>query len=160
MTSPQNVGLGELIISRHPEDILVAYGLGSCLGIGMFDPVARVAGLLHAVLPESSNGDGSSSKYVTSGIKNLIEGMVKAGANQSRLVTRMAGGANMLVCVSLSQAFEIGSRNINAAHRTLQQFNLRLAAEEVGGNVGRTVKLYVVTGKLTVRMVGGIEHEL
>jgi len=160
MVSTLNVGLGEQVISKQPDDVLVAYGLGSCLGIGMFDPVARVAGLLHAVLPESNNGDGSSSKYVTSGIHNLIDGMVKAGANPSRLVVRMAGGANMLVSASLSQVFEIGSRNIAAAHKTFQQMNIKLAGIEVGGNVGRTVKLYVVTGKMTVRMVGGIEHDL
>jgi chemotaxis protein CheD len=160
MNSTLNVGLGEHVTSKNPDDVLVAYGLGSCLGIGMIDPLTRIAGLLHAVLPDSNNGDASSSKYVTSGIRNLMEGMVKLGANQSRIIVRMAGGANMLVSVSLSQAFEIGSRNIIAAHKTFQQMNMRLSAEEVGGNVGRTVKIYVVTGKMTVRMVGGIEHEL
>jgi len=155
-----NIGLGELVVSKNPDDMLVAYGLGSCLGIGMYDPVARTAGLLHAVLPESANGDRSNSKYVNCGILNLIDGMLKAGASQSRLLVRMVGGANMLVSSSLSSMFEIGSRNITSAHLTFQKLNMRLSAEEVGGNVGRTVRLYVISGKMTVRMVGGVEHDI
>lgn len=155
-----NIGLGELVVSKNPDDMLVAYGLGSCLGIGMYDPVMRIAGLLHAVLPESANGDRSNSKYVNSGILNLMDGMVKAGASQNRLFVRMAGGANMLVSSSLSSMFEIGSRNIISAHQTFLRLNLKLSAEEVGGNVGRTVRLYILSGRMTVRMVGGIEHEI
>ncbi len=92
------VGLCEIKISRDPQDVLVAYGLGSCVGIGMHDPQARISGLLHAILPANPNGSADSSpKYVDTGIHALIDQLARAGANPKRLVVRMAGGANMLV---------------------------------------------------------------
>ena len=161
MGNTLSVGLGEQAISRNPTDILVAYGLGSCLGIGMYDPVTHVAGLAHAVLPENSNGtDPNPGKFVDTGIKLLIEQMVKAGANRNRLTVRMAGGANMLVSASLSKTFDIGSRNIQSAHVTFNLINMKIANEEVGGNTGRTVRMYVDSGRMTVRVIGGQEHDI
>ncbi|HEY9077934.1 MAG TPA: chemotaxis protein CheD [Anaerolineaceae bacterium] len=157
----RSVGLGEIIVSRDPEDILVAYGLGSCLGIGMYDSTRRVAGLLHAVLPESpNNSEPPSAKYVNTGIRLLIEQMKLAGADMHRLVIRFAGGANMLTTAALSKTFDIGTRNIASAHLTFEQLNLKIAAKDVGGNTGRTVRLYIVDGKMTVRVIGSQEKEL
>jgi chemotaxis protein CheD len=156
-----SIGLGELVVSRDSSDILVAYGLGSCLGIGMFDPKARVAGMVHAVLPEHLNaGDQKSPKYVDWGIFTLLEKMLQAGADRNRLIIRMAGGANMLINSSLSNTFDIGTRNINMARQTFQRMSMRLSSEDVGGNVGRTVKFYVESGRMTVRMIGGVERDL
>lgn len=156
-----NVGLGEIAVSRKPSDILIAYGLGSCLGIGICDPERRISGLLHAVLPERLNGnDPLSPKYVDTGILNLINQMVKAGASTANLVIRMAGGANMLMGPELSSAFDIGSRNIISARKTFEQLKLRLSAEDVGGTIGRTVRLYVTDGRMTVKIIGGRERDL
>jgi chemotaxis protein CheD len=161
MKDPINVGLGERVISRDPEDIIIAFGLGSCLGIVMIDPVIRVCGMIHAVLPERLNGaDPHSPKFVTNGIQGLLATMIEAGADRRRLITKMAGGANMLLSSGLSSTFDIGTRNIEAAHRTFQQLGLSLKAEDVGGNLGRTVRLYVGNGKLTVRVINGKEKEL
>ncbi|MCL4560658.1 MAG: chemotaxis protein CheD [Chloroflexi bacterium] len=156
-----NVNLGEIAVSRKPSDILIAYGLGSCLGIGIYDPDHRVGGLLHAVLPQKLNGnDPFSPKYVDTGILNLIDQMVKSGASTANLIIRMAGGANMLAVAELAKTFDIGSRNINSARKTFEQLNLHLAAEDVGGNIGRTVKLYLSNGRMTVRSIGSPEHDL
>jgi chemotaxis protein CheD len=156
-----NVGLGEQVISRSAGDVLVAYGLGSCLGIGMMDPVTRVTGLLHAVLPEHGSGNGSTpGKYVDTGIVCLLEDMLKAGADRRRLVIRMAGGANMLLSPGMTKAFDIGNRNIQMANKVFESLNLRLSGIEVGGNTGRTVRLYVADGRMTVRMVGQQEHDI
>jgi chemotaxis protein CheD len=156
-----NVGLGEQVISRSSGDILVAYGLGSCLGIGMFDPITHVTGLLHAVLPEHSASNGATpGKYVDSGIVSLLEDMIKAGADRRRMIVRMAGGANMLLSPGMTKAFDIGNRNISMAHKIFESLNIRLAAIEVGGNTGRTVRLYVTDGRMTVRMVGQQEHDI
>jgi chemotaxis protein CheD len=164
MKDPISVGLGEQVISRDPADILVAYGLGSCLGISMVDPVVRVTGLLHAVLPRWANGmdpiDPASSKYVDSGIERLLAALIKEGANKHRLVVRMAGGANMLVSPGLKNSFEIGTRNIESARATLQRLNLTLKAEDVGGNTGRTVRFYVADNRMTVRVIGNKEIEI
>ena len=164
MKDPISVGLGEQVISRDPDDVLVAYGLGSCLGICMVDPILKVAGLLHAVLPLWANGmeplDPASSKYVDSGIERLLGALVKEGANKHRLIIRIAGGANMLTSPGLKNSFEIGTRNIESARVTFQRLNLTLKAEDVGGNTGRTVRFYVVDSRMTVRVIGEKEKEL
>lgn len=161
MNDAINVGLGEMAVSKDPDDVLVAYGLGSCLGISMYDPVNQVSGLLHAVLPENSNGISPSAlKFVDSGIEGLLESMIKKGANQNKLIIRMAGGANVLMTSGLKNAFDIGARNIDAAHRTFKRLNLHLLKEDVGGNMGRTVHLYVADGRMTVRTVGSTNRDL
>ena len=165
MSNPVSLGLGEFAVSRDPEEVLVAYGLGSCVGISMIDPVARVAGLLHAVLPESlSNTDEKESaatgKYVESGIENLIDAMIKQGANRSRIIVRVVGGANMLIAPGMKNSFDIGTRNIEKTRATFQRLNMKIAVEEVGGNTGRTVRVYVADGRVTVRMIGEKEHDI
>ncbi len=161
MANIQSVGLGGQVVSRDPQAVLVAYGLGSCLGIGMYDPAARLGGLLHAVLPENANGSGfPPGKFVDSGVLSLLEEMQKAGAERRRLVVWMAGGANMIISPGALKSFDIGSRNIQAALKIFDSLNLRLSGQEVGGNTGRTVRLYVGEGRMTVRMVGLQEHDI
>ncbi|NLF52588.1 MAG: chemotaxis protein CheD [Leptolinea sp.] len=159
--SMSSVGLGEYFVSHDPMDVLIAFGLGSCLGIGMYDPVARVGGLIHVVLPEQKAGnDSNPAKFVDSGIPLLLKKLQAEGAVESRLVIKMAGGANMLVSPGLSGTFDIGTRNIQMAHQTLKNLHLKLHTEEVGGQVGRTVRLYVADGRMTVRMMGSQERDL
>lgn len=153
------IGLAELKVSRNPEDILVAFGLGSCIGVGMYDPVARIGGLLHAVLPVNSDSRELSPKYVDTGILLLLDELTKAGAVKSRLVTKVAGGANMLNVSSLSSSFDVGNRNIEAMHTTLAKLGIKPKGEEVGGKIGRTIRLYVATGRMTLRMMGEQERE-
>ena len=161
MENSISIGLGEQVVTRSRDDILVAYGLGSCLGIGMFDPLRKIGGMLHAVLPERVNGnDPLRSKYVDSGIENLLEEMIKAGADRRNLIIRMAGGANMLLSTSLAKGFDIGTRNANIAFQTFDRLNLKLKSHEVGGNIGRTVRLYILTGRMTIRMIGGQERDI
>lgn len=155
------VGLGEVVVSRKADDVLTAYGLGSCLAIAMYDPAIQLCGLLHAVLPIWSNGCNNPSKYVDSGIKVLLDMMVKNGAHQSRLLIRLAGGANILTAPGFNKTFDIGTRNIQSAHETLDRMQLCLKKEDVGGHMGRTVRFYVGNcGFLTVRAIGGKEVEL
>ena len=161
MNDAISIGLGERVISRSPGDVLTAYGLGSCLGITMVDPQLNIAGMLHAVLPERMNGaDPFSAKFVDSGIDGLLDEMIKAGANRRRIILRMAGGANMLLSSGLSATFDVGTRNINSAHRTFERLGLCLKAEMVGGNLGRTVRLFVTGGRMTVRVINGKEIDL
>lgn len=156
-----SVGLGEYCVSRDPTDVLIAFGLGSCLGIGMYDPVAKVGGLIHVVLPEQKSGaDPNAAKFVDTGIPLLLQKVIAEGALQSRLIIRMAGGANMLVSPGLSGTFDIGTRNIKRANEVFKALNLRLQKEEVGGQVGRTVRMYVADGRMTVRMMGSQERDL
>jgi len=154
------IGLAEVKVSRSPDDVLVAFGLGSCLGIGMYDPILHLGGMLHAVLPINNDSRNEQSKYVDSGITMLMDLMVQAGAQRSRIVIKMAGGANMLNVSSLSSTFDIGNRNIDSARQTFIKMSIRVKSEEVGGKIGRTVRLYVADGRYTIRMMGEQEREI
>jgi chemotaxis protein CheD len=162
MSDPMSsVGLGEMRISRDPDEVLIAFGLGSCLGVGMYDPVAKLGGLIHVVLPEQKSGNDSNlAKFVDTGIPLLLAKMLAEGAVQSRLIVRMGGGANMLTSPGLSGVFDIGSRNIGKAHDVFKELKIKLMVEEVGGHVGRTVRLYISDGRMTVRMMGAQERDL
>ncbi len=155
------VGLGEIKISSNPQEVLVAYGLGSCVGIGMYDPVAHIAGLLHAVLPQCPNGtETGATKYVDTGIHILLAQLIQAGANRNRLIVRMAGGANMLTAPGFKQTLNIGERNVAAAQSTLAALNFKIKAQDVGGHIGRTVRLFVADGRMLVRVLGSQEREI
>jgi chemotaxis protein CheD len=164
MNEPTSVGLGEVAISRNPQDILVAYGLGSCVGVAAIDSTSKISGLLHAVLPRAVDGMESAEtnpyKYVESGIESLLAALVKEGANRARLTIRLVGGANMLIASGMTLTFNIGTRNIEAAHTTLNRLKLPITAAEVGGHIGRTVRLYVAESRVTVRVAGAKEHDI
>lgn len=158
METSVGVGLGEIAVSQDKNEVLVAFGLGSCVGVGVYDPVKGIAGLLHAVLPEPLNGsDQESTKYVGNGIKKLLEEVTARGAVKERLIVRIAGGANMLTSPGLSKSFDIGNRNIIMATRILEILKIKIVSQNVGGNIGRTFRVYVVDGKMTIRMIGDKE---
>jgi chemotaxis protein CheD len=160
MTNSLSVGLGELVISHDPEDVLVAYGLGSCVGIGMYNPVTKTGGLLHAVLPEKfDGGNDSPTKFVNTGIPILLE-KIKSNGSDNNIVIYFAGGANMLINTQLSKTFDIGTRNVASALQFFEKMNLRVRNSDFGGNIGRTVRLYIASGHMTVRVIGGTEKEL
>ena len=154
------VGLGEMKISSDPDDVLTIYGLGSCVGVGMYDPVAGVAGLLHAVLPEAKPEENGSPKYVSSGIQTLLEAVIQGGGVKRRLQIRVVGGANLLTAPGHQGTFNIGARNIEMTQSTLAALRLSIRGGEVGGNVGRTMRLYVQDGRVTVRSMGKPERQL
>jgi len=154
------VGLGEMKISSDPDDVLTIYGLGSCVGVAMYDPVTGVAGLLHAVLPEAKPGENGSPKYVSSGIRAMLDAITQEGGVKRRLHIRMVGGANLLTAPGHQGTFNIGARNIEIAQSTLTALRLSVRGQEVGGNVGRTMRLYVEDGRTTVRSMGKPERQL
>jgi chemotaxis protein CheD len=104
--------------------------------------------------------DKYCSRYVDSGICGLLDDLLRAGAVTNRLAIWVTGGANMLLTSDFSRAFDIGNRNIDIAKRVFEDLHLPTPAVEVGGNQGRTVRLYVGTGRMTVRVIGGQEKEL
>jgi chemotaxis protein CheD len=160
MENSIGVGLGEIAVSKNREEVLVAFGLGSCVGVGIYDPVKGVAGLLHAVLPEPlNNNEQDSTKYVGNGINKLFEEVIKLGAVKERLIIRIAGGSNMLTSPGLSKTFDIGTRNTTMAINLLNAQKLKIVSQSIGGNIGRTFRVYVVDGKMTIRMIGQKETE-
>lgn len=157
------VGLGELKTGSRPEQVLVCYGLGSCIGLTLLDPVAHVGVMVHVVLPDSSLGRGHvvlPGKFADTAVPAAIAEVVKLGALRSRLIARMAGGARMLNVVGNGSKLDIGNRNAEAVRTALTEHGLRLAADDTGGTYGRTLHLYMGTGRLLVSTVGRGEREL
>ena len=162
----RSVSIGEIVVSNTPEEILVAYGLGSCVAVCLYDPVAGVGGMLHALLPTVPHSSGARrpqdnhAKFVDQGIPVLLEAIQEAGARRSRLVVKLAGGANVLSAPGLNGALNIGQRNVQTAESVLQRAGLHIRASATGGKIGRTVKLRVHDGQVTVRSIGQKEQPL
>ncbi|HIQ04175.1 MAG TPA: chemotaxis protein CheD [Anaerolineae bacterium] len=151
---------GKLVVSGEPDDILVAFGLGSCVAVAAYDPVTKVAGLLHAVLPRQRDGSNNHSRFVDKGILLMVEQMERSGASRIRLRCWIVGGARMMLTSNGGNVFNIGQENVQTALQVLRREQLRLVASEVGGKVGRTIKLHVNDGRVTVRQAGGKERLL
>ncbi|MBN2002666.1 MAG: chemotaxis protein CheD [Anaerolineae bacterium] len=150
-----------MMISDAPDDILIGYGLGSCVAVCLYDPVKRIAGMLHALLPTPSRPDsGRPTKFVDLGVPLLIQAIEKAGGKRRRLRAYLCGGAQMIGDMVLGGMLNIGERNVQAARKALEAARIYTYKESTGGQHGCTVKLYVNTGKVTVKTLRGQEHEL
>ncbi len=166
------VPIGEIVTSGTADDVLVAYGLGSCIAVCLYDPVAKVGGMLHALLPSTPHsprkdqGDARtvapSAKFVNQGVPMLIAKLVKLGARRSRLTAKLCGGARVLSAPGFEEddILNIGKRNIQAAQNALKDANIWVKAQDTGGNVGRTVRLYIADGRVTVKSLGQGEQVL
>ena len=155
--------LGEIKLSADPEVTISCLGVGSCLALCMYDPGAGIGGMAHIVLPFSTNGaqtKENATKYADVAIPELLQQMREQGAVRSRLVVKMAGGSQMFTPGVAAKGFDTGARNIEAVKKILADEALRIHAEDIGGNRGRTVRLYIATGKVVVRIVGGVTKEL
>lgn len=156
------VGLGELHSSKDSTTVLVCYGLGSCIGIAAFDPVTRVGAMAHVVLPDSSMARGSDGrgKFADSAIPALLEEIQALGGSKSGLVVKIAGGAQVLAILGSRSKLDIGARNIEAVRAALDKARIPLAAEDTGGNYGRTMQLVMGSGRVVVSTIGRGEKEL
>ena len=158
-----NVGMGELVISKDPSDVLACIGLGSCIAMCIWDPTARLGGVAHMLLPTSrSNAEimGSPAKYITSGVPNLINRMIKNGASRHNLIVKITGGARMLNIPGENNILDIGQRNILEVRAVMKKENMPIISEDVGGTSGRSMQLYMETGKIMVRSLAGRINEL
>jgi len=150
------IGLGEFSISGDPETVLVAYGLGSCVGVTIYDPQARIGGMAHVVLPEriGDGRDDAGAKYADVAVDRLVDELERAGGRRARMIAKMAGGAQLLSLPLNGHRWDIGERNIVAVRQAIDRNRLTIVAHEVGGNYGRTMRLQVRDGKVVVSTVG------
>jgi chemotaxis protein CheD len=161
--SPLAVGIAQCVISTDPQALLVSYGLGSCVGIAAWDPIARVAGLIHILLPEPLSHDKgtATTRFAVTGIPHLLREIEAAGGQRARLRLVAAGGAQMLGALSMAgSAKAIGARNTEVVQAVVQSAGLRLAAHDFGGTAGRTIGIVVATGSTWVRTAGGQSRDL
>ena len=155
------VGMGDFKVGKAPLHI-ITLGLGSCVGITMYDRVTKVGGMLHAMLPNSARIVDSSNKakFVDTGIVELLTALEQAGASLNRLEVKLVGGAAMFPNIqdTASSVLQIGDNNVRASKEWLNKFGLRISAQETGENFGRTIELDLETGRLAIRAVGQEER--
>ena len=149
------VGMADLNSCKAPG-VLTTLGLGSCVGIVLYDPITKISGLAHVMLPDSTQirNNSNVAKFADTAIDKLITDMIALGANKNRLVSKIAGGAQMFSFGSTNDLMKIGERNAIAAKAKLKSLNIRLLAEDTGANYGRTIEFYSETGDLLIKTIG------
>lgn len=149
------VGMADLKIAKHP-DVLTTLGLGSCVGIALYDLDHKTAGLAHIMLPDSSQikNNANKAKFADTALTLLLEKMIMAGCKKTRLIAKIAGGAQMFAMENQSDIMKIGTRNVVATKELLIQHQIPLRAEDTGGNYGRTIEIYPDTGRLLIKAIG------
>lgn len=150
------VGMADLN-SIKGNGTLITLGLGSCVGIALYDPVAKVAGLAHAMLPNSKEIQNNTNiaKFVDLATIKLTKDMILKGAKQDRIVAKIAGGAQMFAIGSTQKNMRIGDRNVAATENMLKRLGIKILAKDVGKTFGRTVELHATDGKFVIKT---IEH--
>ncbi|HIH69115.1 chemotaxis protein CheD [Methermicoccus shengliensis] len=148
------VGIGEFRVAKGA--VLKTVGLGSCVGIALYDPSVRVGGLAHVMLPHSSNGTARSAKYADHAVEMMLEAMERAGSGGEGIVAKIAGGAQIFKHMTLD-VFKIGERNVEAIKENLENFGIRLVSEDVGGTQGRTISFFTQDGRMLIKYTNGGE---
>ena len=155
MSEVIKVGMADLNVCKAP-DVITTLGLGSCIGLVFYDPVSKVGGMVHYMLPDSTKVRNNSNiaKFADTGIDELLRRVIAAGANKGRLIAKIAGGARMFEVSGLSDVGNIGARNAEAAKAKLKHLGISLVAEDTGLNNGRTVELHCDNGEFYIKSVG------
>ncbi len=146
------VGIADLKVSNNPEDILVSYSLGSCIGLAVYDPEVRVGGLLHYMLPDSSINQEKAAKnpamFANKGIPLLFKQCFKLGADKRRMLVKVAGGSQIMG----GGSFNVGKRNYAVLRKILWKNKIKITNEDVGGTVNRTLYLRIADGRTELKI--------
>ncbi|MED1202050.1 chemotaxis protein CheD [Heyndrickxia acidicola] len=138
---PLKVGIADLKIAFSPQPIKTT-GLGSCVGIIIYDPILKIAGLAHIMLPDSSimkkGTEFNKSKFADTAVKELVQMLNREGCKNRELKAKIAGGAEMF-SFSVNETMRIGKRNIDAVKKALKEEAIAIISEDTGGNNGRTI---------------------
>ena len=151
----QIVGVSEMKVSSRSGDVLVTYSLGSCVGVAAYDPVARVGGMIHCMLPLSrmnrQMAERTPAMFVDTGTRALFEAVCSRGAGKGRIIVKVAGASQTM---DDTEIFKIGERNYAVLRKMLWQNNILIDAEDVGGPDSRAMYLEIGTGRVTIRSRG------
>ena len=150
------VSVAEMKLSSNPEEVIVTHGLGSCVGLSVYDPVSKVGGLLHVMMPTSAvnptKAQSNPYMFVDTGVPRFFDELQAAGAQKKRWVVKVSGGAK--VTNDLCDHFQIGKKNYVALRKVLWKRGVLINAEDVGGKSARTMYLDVGTGRVWLRANG------
>lgn len=146
------IDIADLAVSADPTAHLITYSLGSCIGLTIWDPAARVGGMLHYMLPDSQlapdKARASPGMFCDTGVPMLFRTAYELGAAKHRLIVKVAGGSQLLDEAGI---FNIGKRNYLALRKLLWKNGVLIAAENVGGSISRTLKLEMATGEVSIK---------
>lgn len=149
MREPRTVGIGQLAVCHSPEQ-LMCLGLGSCVAVILHDPLNKVGGIVHVLLPKAPSAPDTEEKYADTGTRKLIREMSVNGAHRERLTAKLVGGAQMFKTLNL-QIANIGHYNVQEARRALKDNAIRVVAEDTEGDRGRSAYFDSATGRVTVK---------
>lgn len=154
------VDIADLKLSAEPDSVLVTYALGSCIAVMVHDPGKRVAGMIHYMLPTASTSPEKARErpamFADTGVPMLFQSMYQRGCQKRDLVVKVAGGSTLM---TVTDVFEIGKRNHLILRKLLWKAGVPIRAEDVGGSAFRTARLFVDTGRVTIKSESS-EHEL
>lgn len=155
MSEVIKVGMADLAVCSG-DDAVTTLGLGSCIGIAIRDPATGIGGLVHIMLPSSTEIRNSVNrpKFADTGIEDLVNAIVAKGGSRNRLVAKIAGGAQMFAFGGKSDMIRVGERNALASKKKLSEMKIPILAEDTGKDYGRTVVFYPKTGDFLIRSVG------
>lgn len=155
MSNMIKVGMADANVCRSP-DAITTLGLGSCVGVALYDKSTKIAGLVHVMLPDSTSvrQNSNKAKFADTGIDFVIDMMKKEGAKTIGLTAKIAGGAQMFAFDGSSDMLRVGERNVQAVKKKLAALGIRILAEDTGLNFGRTVEFYPETGDFLIKAVG------
>ncbi|MCL1846173.1 MAG: chemotaxis protein CheD [Defluviitaleaceae bacterium] len=149
------VGMADLNVTKAPG-VLTTLGLGSCIGIALYDARAKVAGLAHIMLPDSTaiQNNTNRAKFADTAVIALVAEMEKLGAKKINMKAKIAGGAQMFAFNATNENLRVGDRNVDATKIALAKMGIPLMASETGASFGRTVELYSEDGKFLIKAIG------
>lgn len=149
------VGMADLNVCSSP-DALTTLGLGSCVGIVLYDSTTKIAGMAHVMLPDSTRirSNENVAKFADTGIDELVRRLEKMGVPKKRLVAKIAGGAQMFAFSSENSMLCVGKRNVEATKEKLKSLDIRIISEDTGDSYGRTIEFYPENGNLLIKTVG------
>ncbi|WP_320040700.1 chemotaxis protein CheD [uncultured Desulfobacter sp.] len=154
----QIVGVADMKVSNNPADDVITYSLGSCIGLVIYDPVVRVGGILHYMLPESAIDKEKATRkpfmFADTGIPRLFKAAYAMGAKKPRIKIFVAGGAEIL---DQNGFFNIGKRNYLALKKMFFKNKVMIDKQEVGGNINRTIRIEIASGNIFLKTSGSKE---
>ncbi len=155
------VGMADLKVAAFPDN-LTTLGLGSCIGICIYDPSTKIAGMAHIMLPSSDaiKQNSNIAKFADTAIVQLVKEMEQKGAPRARFFPKIPGGPQMFAFASSSETMRIGERNAESVRKILKSLSIPIKVDETGGSVGRTIEFYSDSGRLLIKTAGSPIKEL
>ena len=154
--SIERIGMAQWFVGKAPGRI-TTIGLGSCVGVTLYDPITKIGGMLHLMLSDSTRfaytNNINRAKFADTGIRDMYDKLIELGASKSNIVAKIAGGAQMFEIKEGNDLLNIGDRNIEATRKTLEELQIEILGEDVGATYGRTIELDLDNGNLKVMTV-------